>query len=229
MPTRTNNTAGTLSEPKDRDHMIRIVLITAGFIGVTVALIMLQPSNPRQVAVIIPKDTQPTPEVTRQDTDVQGLTQIDTAPKTTIAPDVPTTQAPAAPALAASPQAAPKPSSDETLETMILGALKQGQSEDYIEALVNDAADNGKVAVPDSLITADGRVDTSALLATLSQPKAPEHFTHTVAPGDTLASISYRFYGRTEHGPAIIAANADVLPTESHLNPGQSLVIPKLQ
>lgn len=209
--------------------MIRIVLITAGFIGVTVALIMLQPSNPRQAAITIPEGTEPAPDVTRQDTDLQGLTQIDTAPKATTAPDATKTQARVAPALAVSPQAALKPSSDVKLETMILGALKQGQSEDYIDALVNDAADTGKVAVPDSLITADGRVDTSALLATLSQPKTPEYYTHTVAPGDTLASISYRYYGRTEHGPAIIAANADALPTESHLNVGQSLVIPKLQ
>lgn len=209
--------------------MIRIVLITAGFVGVTVALIILQPSNPRQAATTIPEDTGPAPEVTRQDTDVQGLTQIDTAPKATTAPDVQKAQASAAPALVVSPQAAPKPSNDVNIETMILGALKQGQSEDYIEALVNDAADNGKIVVPNSLITADGRVDTSALLATLSQPKTPKHFTHTVAPGDTLASISYRYYGRTEHGTAIIAANADVLPTESHLNVGQSLVVPKLQ
>jgi nucleoid-associated protein YgaU len=203
--------------------MIRIVLITAGFIGITVALIMMQPSNPRQVASAAPETAEPDPTVTRQNTDFQALTQLGAAPENDTAP------ATREPALAVTPQPAPKLSSEANLETMILGVLKQGQSEEYIEALITDAAENGKITVPDSLITSDGRVDTSALLATLSQPTAPARHTHTVSPGDTLASISYRYYGRTEHGPAIMAANADTLPAESHLSVGQSLVIPKLQ
>ncbi|HKK87015.1 MAG TPA: LysM domain-containing protein [Roseovarius sp.] len=202
--------------------MIRIVLISAGFISITVALIMMQPSTPRHAAHV-PEVVQHDPAVTRQDTDFEALKDLDvTAGPTTAdaAPKVSNTVA---------PQPAPKVTGDTRLETMILSALKQGQSEDYIGALVNDAADKGKVDVPESLITSDGRVDTSALLATLSQPVDPGHYTHTVAPGDTLASISYRYYGRTEHGTAILAANADALPNESHLSVGQTLVIPKLQ
>ncbi|WP_294621808.1 LysM peptidoglycan-binding domain-containing protein [uncultured Roseovarius sp.] len=198
--------------------MIRIVLISAGFISITVALILMQPSTPRHAANE-PEAAQHDPAVTRQDTDFETLTALDitTDPGTEkIAPEVPDT-------------VAPKVTDDRHLETMILGALKQGQSEEYIGALVNDAADKGKVNLPESLITSDGRVDTSALLATLSQPVDPGHYTHTVAPGDTLASISYRYYGRTEHGTAILAANTDTLPTESHLRVGQTLVIPKLQ
>src|SRR6056297_2139654 len=190
--------------------MIRIVLISAGFISITVALIMMQPSTPRHAAHV-PEVVQHEPAVTRQDTDFEALKDLDVTAGPTTA------------------DAAPKVTGAMRLETMILSALKQGQSEDYIGALVNDAADKGKVDVPESLITSDGRVDTSALLATLSQPVDPGHYTHTVAPGDTLASISYRYYGRTEHGTAILAANADALPNESHLSVGQTLVIPKLQ
>ncbi|WP_172982760.1 LysM peptidoglycan-binding domain-containing protein [Roseovarius bejariae] len=198
--------------------MIRIVLIFAGFLSVTIALIMLQPSGPRQTAALgadIP-DTDPT--VTRQDTALETLTDV--APT----PDIDTNKTAAQP----TPETTTRPKT-ETLETMVLSALKQGQSEDYITALVNDAADKGKVQVPDNLITSEGRVDTSALLATLTQSAKPTTYTHTVSPGDTLASISYRYYGRTEHGPAIMAANPDLLPSEAHLTTGQDIVIPKLQ
>lgn len=198
--------------------MIRVVLISAGFISITVALILMQPSGPRHAANM-PEAAQHDPAVTRQDTDFETLTDLDitaqpaTAKIASEAPDM----------------VAPKVANDTRLETMILSALKQGQSEEYIGALVNDAADKGKVNVPESLITPDGRVDTTALLATLSQPADPGHYTHTVAPGDTLASISYRYYGRTEHGTAILAANTKTLPNENHLRVGQTLVIPRLQ
>jgi nucleoid-associated protein YgaU len=201
--------------------MIRIVLISAGFISVTIALVMMQPSSPRQMADE-PVISETDPAVTRQETDFEALTQLRVAPERAKE----TSAAPAKTTAVTKPTpVAPRSTDDGNLETLILDALKQGQSEDYIGGLVNDAADKGKVELPDSLITDDGRVDTSALLATLSQPVKPEHHSHTVSPGDTLASISYRYHGRTEHGPAILAANPDV----ARLTVGQTLIIPKLQ
>jgi phage tail protein X len=202
--------------------MIRIVLIFAGFLSVTIALIMLQPSGPRHASTAetdLP-DTDST--VTRQDTNV------DTLPDVAPTPDIETARTPEQTASQKPAKTTARPKT-KTLETMVLSALKQGQSEEYITALVSDAADKGKIKVPESLITSDGRVDTSALLATLSQPAEPTNYTHTVSPGDTLASISYRYYGRTEHGPEIMAANPDLLPSEAHLTTGQDIVIPKLQ
>ena len=202
--------------------MIRIVLIFAGFLSVTIALIMLQPSGPRHAATADTDLPESDPTVTRQDTAIDTLAEV--APT----PDIDTAGKPEKAAPKPSPKTTAQPKK-ETLETMVLSALKQGQSEDYITALVSDAADKGKVEVPKSLITSDGRVDTSALLATLSQPAEPTNYTHTVSPGDTLASISYRYYGRTEHGPAIMDANPNLLPSEAHLTIGQDIVIPKLQ
>ncbi|WP_306151698.1 LysM peptidoglycan-binding domain-containing protein [Roseovarius sp. MMSF_3281] len=212
--------------------MIRIVLISVGFISITIALIMMQPSAPRQAGMAAPA-AQPDPAVTRQKTDIQTLPQPKVAPER-IAPEnrdtaARTAQQPRATAETSASSPRPLPAGDTKLETMVVDALKQGQSKDYITALVVDAAEKGKVEVPESLITQDGRVDTSALLANLSQPVQPRHELHTVSPGDTLASISYRYYGRTHHGSEILAANAETLPSEAHLTIGQEIMIPRLQ
>ena len=50
------------------------------------------------------------------------------------------------------------------LYAMVLTALQQGQSHQYIDQLVNEAHRSDKVAVPSLLLTASGEVDTVALL-----------------------------------------------------------------
>lgn len=55
----------------------------------------------------------------------------------------------------------------QTLQTLVVSALREGQSDDYIDALVNEAATAGRVSVPDVMVTADGRVDTAVLLDNL--------------------------------------------------------------
>jgi len=51
-----------------------------------------------------------------------------------------------------------------TLETLVIQSLREGQSDAYIDALLNEAASSGQVAVPGILVTEDGRVDTRVLL-----------------------------------------------------------------
>lgn len=55
----------------------------------------------------------------------------------------------------------------QTLQSLIVAALRDGQSDEYIDSLVNEAAANGRVAVPEVMVTSDGRVDTSVLLSNL--------------------------------------------------------------
>jgi nucleoid-associated protein YgaU len=55
----------------------------------------------------------------------------------------------------------------EKLQALIAQALKQGQSDSYIDALLNEAASRGEVAVPKALVTPEGRVDTATLLANI--------------------------------------------------------------
>jgi tetratricopeptide (TPR) repeat protein len=49
---------------------------------------------------------------------------------------------------------------------------------------------------------------------------------YTVQPGDTLASISRKFYKSSVRWQGIIDANYDILSKPSDLKPGQMLVIP---
>jgi nucleoid-associated protein YgaU len=50
--------------------------------------------------------------------------------------------------------------------------------------------------------------------------------THTVQAGDTLSSISRKFYGTPNRWRDIYNANRDILPNERSLKLGQSLKIP---
>lgn len=52
----------------------------------------------------------------------------------------------------------------DTLEAIVIAALRSGTSDEDIDAMVNDAAAAGTVAVPEILVTSDGRVDTHVLL-----------------------------------------------------------------
>ena len=112
------------------------------------------------------------------------------------------------------------------LEQMILGALQQGQSEDYIDAMVNDAAETGAVNVPSTFLTAEGRVDTASILSALSAPAGPRiPDSYTVGLGDTLAAISYRFYGTLDRQADLRAANPGL--ADSGLASGQVIALPR--
>ena len=57
--------------------------------------------------------------------------------------------------------------------------------------------------------------------------KAESHGrSYIVQPGDTLASISRKFYKTSSHWEKILKANADTLSSPAKLKPGQRLVIP---
>lgn len=123
------------------------------------------------------------------------------------------------------------PAIEAGLENIIISALGQGQSQSYIDALVNQAARSGDITVPDQLITPDGRVNTTALLSTLTKKaltEGPGAGLYVVRPGDTLASIAYRFYGQTRFSTEIFNANRDQLGTSTQLKVGQKLVMPTL-
>ena len=52
----------------------------------------------------------------------------------------------------------------DTLEAIVIAALRAGESDENIDVIVNEAAAAGTVAVPQILVTSDGRVDTHVLL-----------------------------------------------------------------
>lgn len=67
----------------------------------------------------------------------------------------------------------------QTLEALVIQSLRDGQSDAYIDALLNEAASSGQVAVPEILVTEDGRVDTRVLLENIVNQAARS------AAGDT--------------------------------------------
>lgn len=212
--------------------MIRVALLAMGFLAVTITLIVMQPSAPQLHTTLGEPVLLP---VTRADTDFDALSDVtatfeDPTEPDGIAPDE-TPQTHAVPKTVEPDQiVAATPEVDATnLERLIVEALRQGQSDDYIDALVNHAAKRGEVEVPGSLITADGRVDTSTLLTVLSQ--APDAMRsgarmYTVKPGDSLASISYRFFGTTDRATDIVVANSASMDTPNPITVGQDLIIP---
>ena len=227
--------------------MIRIALIVAGFIAITITLILIQPGTPREhVAQPLANPEQ----VTREDTDFDSLAAVSASIAASMAQDSAALDKVAQPAPDPETKAQPQPepavtptsddavnskpaerghASQDALEAMIVEALRQGQNETYIDALVNDAAEKGKVAVPGALVTADGRVDTATLLTVLSA--SPEAMRaggqiYTVQPGDSLASISFRFFGTTDRHQDIFEANLETMGAARNIVVGQELVIP---
>jgi nucleoid-associated protein YgaU len=72
----------------------------------------------------------------------------------------------------------------ETLEASVIAALRAGESDKNIDQIINTAAASGDVAVPEILVTSDGRVDTFVLLnniVTLAQ----------IAAGGAAPAIPY--------------------------------------
>ncbi len=145
----------------------------------------------------------------------------------------------------------------DQLQAIILKAMQQGKSNEYIDSLLNKAAFDGSVQVPAGLVTAEGRVDTKTLIASLvakpaAQPKsnylnminslAASAFTdtpaapiapqkpqiYTVVSGDSLASISLKYYGTTTQYQQIFEANLDKITSPDKIRIGQKLVIPAL-
>ncbi|MGL6211024.1 MAG: LysM peptidoglycan-binding domain-containing protein [Paracoccaceae bacterium] len=148
--------------------------------------------------------------------------------------------------------AVPAGSSQNALAAMVAQALREGQSDADIDALVNQAAGQGAITVPAMLVTAEGRVDTAVLLATIvARSHGAEHgegdassqadvvltpeaaaiaagsdVTYTVQIGDSLGSLALRFYGDSALHPVIYDANRGLMASPDSLAVGQVLIIP---
>lgn len=149
-----------------------------------------------------------------------------------------------------------QPAQLQTLDALIARAVRQGQSDAYLDALLNEAAATGQIAVPDALQTDTGRLDTATLLATLVRKSPPAtgdamilpealigdngvevrvvqragetvHYNfYTVQNGDSLGAIAHRFYGDARLFTTIFEANRTFLSSPNAIRPGQRLNIP---
>lgn len=131
------------------------------------------------------------------------------------------------------------------LHSLIIQAINEGRPDEYVNSLLNEAAEAGLVAVPQSLVTPEGSVDTKTLIAAIvdeaaaasdgvrpnARPttrKLEKSVTYTVKYGDSLAAIAYQYYGRTSAYQWIYAANKDSLSSPDKIQAGQTLIIPAI-
>lgn len=143
--------------------------------------------------------------------------------------------------------AAPEVQADGTakLTALIQQAMSEGQSDDYLDALMTEAVAKGEIEVSDGMKTTGGAVDTKVLLASLvsksSSDAAPaverevggaeeavEDRFYTVKPGDSLAAISLAYYATAQEYNRIFQANRDSLRSADQIRVGQVLLIPSL-
>ena len=134
----------------------------------------------------------------------------------------------------------------DRLSGLVQQALSEGQSDAYLEALIDEAVDNGQIEVTDGMRTTAGEVDTRMLLASLiansegavadvysasldaeAGVEAGEQVFHVVASGDSLAAISLTYYGNPQDYTRIFEANRDTLERADLIRVGQSLLIPR--
>ena len=130
-------------------------------------------------------------------------------------------------------------------------AMANGETTDYINALVLEAHSGGQITVPDTMINSEGEVDTAALLesvvnaAIAGQPALPADDsatvvsealgdqvdndgvgqTHTVVAGDTLRKLAISYYGDMDNYTRILDANPEIT-NENLIRIGQVLQIP---
>lgn len=131
------------------------------------------------------------------------------------------------------------------LHSLILQAINEGRPDEYVDSLLNEAAEAGLVAVPQSLVTPEGSVDTKTLIAAIVDKAAAtsdgvrptprptirrleKSVTYTVKYGDSLAAIAYQHYGTTSAYQWIFAANKENLSSPDKIQAGQTLIIPAI-
>lgn len=229
---------GSQSPYRVNPQFLRIGAIACAFLSTTVALVWVQPNDrnvPSQQQTSTIAQPAPEEEVSRAETNLTGsensvsLEEREASSSSQSSDNfsdrisnLSYTSASTSPQNLFSEK-------QSQLESLVIEALRQGQSEEYIDALVNHVAAKGTVEVPGALVTPGGQVDTATLLTTLSSAQEADTSgaeLYTVQPGDSLASISFRFFGSTSYAGEIFAANSDLLSETGAITVGQELVIP---
>lgn len=143
-----------------------------------------------------------------------------------------------------------------SLAAAVSQAMNQGQSDAYVQALLEAAHADAGLGANGALTTEDGKVDTRTLLSqivsqagsggaaaqavqpeliggpgvevrTIQRAEGTESYTfYTVQPGDSLGYIAQKFYGDASLFPKIWEANRQIVSSPDRIRKGQRLVIP---
>lgn len=253
--------------------MLRNLIIAAGFVIVTLALILLQPNaRPRDETLArhapVAAPPKPAGEVTRIGSDMLRDAVALSVPNAQAAPQNDEMQALTNGVLAdlgIVPAQAPEDDAmraltegvlaslgnaqmPKDLEGLIALSMQSNEANGYLDALITEAVGSGRLAVGGAMVTAGGDVDSRMVLAAIVEqaqngplgagspetiamkpvprPELDQAQTYVVQNGDSLAGISYRFYGKTSEFTKIYNANRHVLSGPDQISVGQRLVIP---
>ncbi len=125
------------------------------------------------------------------------------------------------------------------LATLLIEGISGRLDDLEIAAQLNRAREAGEIYVPAALITTNGEVDATTLLATVvthakarvgqeTVPVALEIATYSVQPGDSLGGIAREVLGDVSAYPDLMAANDDILMSPSDIRAGMLLVVPDI-
>ncbi|MEM8655128.1 MAG: hypothetical protein AAGF36_10320 [Pseudomonadota bacterium] len=162
---------------------IKLLLIATAFLLVTIGLILLQPDGAQtpapQIADVQTEGPAVEPEaaVTRADASLLDLKAVSASEAVSrqLRQPIRLTDTDARHTDLRSLTTAVltgfghSPQQDDRLQTLLVQALTEGQSNAYIDALLNTAAARGEFDVPRQLTTTAGRLDTETLLMALVQ------------------------------------------------------------
>ena len=200
------------------------------FLSITIALLALQPA-PRSDRFVAPVVSEaPEAPVVEEIAATRADTNLMTAPNT-----VPTVPKPiVATPIVAEVNTPSTPTTIKGLQELVSVALSQGMPGQEIDQLIVQAVDHGTLVIPDTLRRSDGQPNTMAMLATLVDATTPTTptltrdvgNTYVVRPGDSLASISVKYYGSTDAVNDIFWANKDLLSDPDQLRFVQTIFLP---
>ncbi|APX13205.1 hypothetical protein [Tateyamaria omphalii] len=160
---------------------IKLLLVASAFLAVTIVLILLQPGSVTQpieqvaTAPVTAKQTGVEATVTRADASLLDLQTVPASEAVSrqLRQPIRLTDTDARHTDLRSLTSAVligfghTPQQGDRLQALLVQALTEGQSNAYIDALLNTAAARGEFSLPRQLTTATGRLDTEALLVAL--------------------------------------------------------------
>ncbi|WP_147109630.1 hypothetical protein [Tateyamaria sp. syn59] len=178
---RRKEAADVASHAADASSNIKLLLVASAFLVVTIVLILLQPGSmtPPTEPVATAQGAEVVSDaevaVTRADAsllDLQSVTASEAVSRQLRQP-IRLTDTDARHTDLRSLTSAVligfgyTPQPGDRLQALLVQALTEGQSNAYIDALLNTAAARGEFPLPHQLTTAAGRLDTDALLVAL--------------------------------------------------------------
>ena len=210
--------------------MLRTLVIGTIFLSITIALLALQPA-PRSDRFVAPVVSEaPEAPVVEEIAATRADTNLMTAPITVPIVPKPIVAKP----ILAEVNTPSTPTTIKGLQELVSVALTQGMTGQEIDQLIVQAVDHGTLVIPDTLRTPNGQPNTMAMLATLVDATTPTTptltrdvgNTYVVRPGDSLASITVKYYGSTDAVNDIFWANKDRLSDPDQLRVGQTIFLP---